>query len=203
MTKICSVCNTEKSTDEFHVNNKRKDRLNFRCKPCQLIYGKQHYKPEAQAKYRALHKENAKQYSIIYRRENEITLKTKKKEYYKKHIQESKEYQVMLKSKNPEKYTYHKAKRRAKEHKIDFNLELQDITIPKTCSILGIPLFYQSVGVSPNSPSIDRVDNAKGYIKGNIQVISWRANDIKGDATLEELVAVGKWAEAQLNKKDS
>jgi hypothetical protein len=37
------------------------------------------------------------------------------------------------------------------------------------------------------SPSIDRVDSSKGYTKDNIQVISHRANNLKNNATLEEL----------------
>lgn len=43
------------------------------------------------------------------------------------------------------------------------------------------------VGPFPNSPSIDRIDNNKGYIKGNIIVVSWRANNLKRDATMKEL----------------
>jgi hypothetical protein len=39
----------------------------------------------------------------------------------------------------------------------------------------------------PNSPSLDRIDNTKGYVPGNVWVISWRANDLKRNATLEEL----------------
>ncbi len=37
------------------------------------------------------------------------------------------------------------------------------------------------------SPSLDRIDSTKGYTKGNIWVISNRANTLKNDATLSEL----------------
>lgn len=40
------------------------------------------------------------------------------------------------------------------------------------------------------SPSLDRVNIDKGYIKGNIAVISNRANRIKSDATIEEIKAL-------------
>lgn len=52
---------------------------------------------------------------------------------------------------------------------------------------LGTPLgsFYKKA--TSNSYSIDRIDSSKGYVKGNVWVISKRANTLKGDATLEEL----------------
>lgn len=40
------------------------------------------------------------------------------------------------------------------------------------------------------SPTIDRIINDLGYVKGNVIVISWRANRIKSDATLAELKAI-------------
>ena len=66
-----------------------------------------------------------------------------------------------------------------------FNLELSDIKIPSHCPILGIPLVsvvgcgMGSIKARNNSPSIDRIDNTKGYVKGNVTIISMRANDLK------------------------
>ena len=76
----------------------------------------------------------------------------------------------------------HSAKARAKLDKIPFNLELQDIIIPEFCPVLKIRLMYKT----DYAPSIDRKDSSKGYIKGNIRVISRRANILKNNGTAYE-----------------
>jgi hypothetical protein len=81
------------------------------------------------------------------------------------------------------------ARARARRLGIEFALDAKDIVIPKVCPVLGIPLVVRSKGKN-NSPSLDRKDNSKGYTSDNIRVISWRANDIKGNATVAELEKV-------------
>ena len=54
-----------------------------------------------------------------------------------------------------------------------------------------------------NSPSLDRIDSSKGYTPDNVWVISRRANIIKHDATLEELLLISKNLGEYLNKKAS
>lgn len=83
--------------------------------------------------------------------------------------------------KNPNKYLFKYAKRRSKQHNLDFDLELDDIQIPEKCPILNITLGVNKKRASDNSPSIDRIDNTKGYVKGNIMIVSWKANSIKND----------------------
>lgn len=68
-----------------------------------------------------------------------------------------------------------------------FNLTLSDIVIPKVCPVLGIPINRKGTKRTPNSPSLDRINSRLGYVKGNIVVISWRANDLKKDASPGEL----------------
>lgn len=82
---------------------------------------------------------------------------------------------------------YEKAKAGANARGILWDISLDDIVIPDKCPILGIPLYRTGGKRTDNSPSLDRIDNNVGYTKDNIHVISWRANNIKGDATLEEL----------------
>lgn len=86
------------------------------------------------------------------------------------------------------------SKRRAKVTGREFNLELTDIVVPKLCPVLGIPLSWSS-RITDNTPSVDRVDNSKGYTKDNIRIISMRANRIKSQASAEELRLVLEYME--------
>ena len=85
------------------------------------------------------------------------------------------------------------AQNRAKKKNIECSLVLEDIIIPDLCPILGIQLKKDNKGhAQDSSPSIDRIDSKKGYIKNNIRIISFRANTIKNNATIEELELVLK-----------
>jgi hypothetical protein len=91
------------------------------------------------------------------------------------------------KTKTQEYRLYYLSKKRANEKNIEFDIEVDDIIIPKHCPILGIPLKKNNIGWAPDMPSLDRVDPNKGYTKGNVKVISGKANVMKNNATLEEL----------------
>lgn len=78
------------------------------------------------------------------------------------------------------------AKMRAENKGIEFTLTENDISIPRYCPVLGIPIYSSKLN-SDNSPSIDRFDNKIGYIPSNITVISTRANRIKNDSNFEEI----------------
>lgn len=88
----------------------------------------------------------------------------------------------------PEKLMWEEAKRRSAEAEVSFDIEVEDIHIPKKCPLLGVILTFGNTHSNKRcSPSLDRKDPAKGYVKGNVWVISNRANTIKNDATPEEL----------------
>ena len=63
-----------------------------------------------------------------------------------------------------------------------------------SCPVFGKP-FEMFDKTSSFCPSLDRVDPAKGYVRGNVRYISARANRIKYDATAEELLQVVKYLE--------
>jgi hypothetical protein len=96
--------------------------------------------------------------------------------------------------KNPEKAMLQRVRARARRKKYEFNLELIDILIPEVCPILRINIDKIVTGLPRNdSPSLDRIDNTKGYIKGNVMVISHKANAMKHNATPEELIKFAIW----------
>ena len=105
----------------------------------------------------------------------------------------SKEYLRAWKDKNREKDLFQLARHRALKKGIEFNIEISDIIIPEICPILGLPIKKAIDGNRDLSPSLDRIDNAKGYIKGNIQVISFKANAMKLTADKSELINFSNW----------
>ncbi len=125
-----------------------------------------------------------------YRKENEDVIKAKGKEYYRRKI---------------ENRLLNAARHRAKQKDIEFNIEVQDILIPSVCPLLNIPVFVnEGKGKpKPNSPSLDRIDPTKGYVKGNVWVISLKANTIKSNATLDELQMLTDNFRDFLNKRDT
>lgn len=104
---------------------------------------------------------------------------------------------------SPEQKMLYNARNRARAKGLEFNIDLADIVIPETCPVLGVPIVIQQRKCkrtdpqSPNSPSLDRIDSTKGYVKGNVCVISCRANRLKGDATPDEIEAILRYVSSR------
>jgi len=108
--------------------------------------------------------------------------------YYQNHTKKLKADRA-LRNKDAPKRMYQRVKSRAKLNGIPFNLEQGDISIPEVCPVLGIAINanHGRQGYFRDSPSLDRIVPSRGYTKGNVRVISQRANQLKSDATLAEL----------------
>jgi hypothetical protein len=91
------------------------------------------------------------------------------------------------------------ARERAKKKGIPCDITRADINVPEACPVLGIPLI-RSVGKmgTDNSPSLDRVNPCIGYVRGNVVVMSHRANAIKNCGSAAEHRAVADWMERML-----
>lgn len=98
---------------------------------------------------------------------------------------------------NPIQSLLNSVRTRAKRAGITFDLTINDLIIPGVCPVLGIPISFGDMKGRSNSPSVDRFDNAKGYTKDNIRIISYRANHLKSDGTLAEMEKVLRYMRGQ------
>lgn len=99
-----------------------------------------------------------------------------------------------------------RARKRARDNNMECDIDLKYVQsiMTDTCPMLNIPLRFPSAKcndnslMKDNSPSIDRIDNSKGYVRENVIVVSHRANRIKNDATLDELKLIVSFLDKQL-----
>lgn len=90
---------------------------------------------------------------------------------------------------NAELYLLYSARKRARDRGLPYNIELSDIKIPAICPLLGMPISPNVGGKTParNSPTVDRIVPEKGYVKGNVRVVSFLGNVMKRDASPEQI----------------
>lgn len=91
---------------------------------------------------------------------------------------------------HPVKIMVQSAKYRAKRDGLPFSLKESDITIPDVCPVLGYKLAAGDRHNHDFAPTIDRLKPELGYVAGNIIIVSYWANRIKNDATIDELVRI-------------
>lgn len=90
----------------------------------------------------------------------------------------------------------YKAKRRSKDTVSPFDIDSKYVfsIIPDKCPVFGNEFKFSGSKVcNDDSPTIDKLNPAKGYTKGNIVVISRKANSIKSAYKSEDILAVGLW----------
>ena len=104
-------------------------------------------------------------------------------------------------------------RKRAKKRKLDFSLRAKDIKklMSSHCPILGIKYVLNKPGLEwgleknqnnwATSPSIDRIDNTKGYHADNILIVCMMANSIKNQATPDQIKKVATFYEKLYNER--
>jgi hypothetical protein len=89
----------------------------------------------------------------------------------------------------PEGRIYYRMYKAHKKDGYNFKLQPSDIDIPEYCPILNIKLSTDPKDKDlPNYYSPDRIDSGKGYVTGNVRIISQKANKMKTKATQEDIL---------------
>lgn len=156
------------------------------CRTCARRAKSKRWREENPEKYRALQRaweeanpSSSKERARKWREENRERCRENSRAYMKD-----------LKNTDPQGWLLMLARRRAREKGLPFEISREDIIIPERCPVLGVTLRQSTSSDRSCAPSLDRIDSSKGYVPGNVQVISYRANAIKHDATLDELRAL-------------
>jgi hypothetical protein len=111
------------------------------------------------------------------------------KKYKENHPDRVKDTSKRFRETNVEYFMLRSAKLRAKQHNLPFNLDIEDIEIPEFCPYLKIKLDKtKGNGRKDSAPSLDKIIPELGYVKGNIEVISDKANRMKSNANPRELI---------------
>lgn len=169
LTKVCSNPDCVHAgqlqvISNFHKDKQQSSGHKSRCKCC--------YKQYAQSERgKQAHKRAIKKYQQ----------KPAAKEKYSKR-------QKKERRQDPLRFLLYKAKERAVKFGLEFTITKQDLPskLPAICPVLGIPIKIADGSRNANSPTLDRIDNTKGYIPGNIKIISYKANSLKSDGSIED-----------------
>jgi len=167
MTKKCTSCLEEKSVADFHKKYSAGDGLAHYCKSCANKRSK---------KWARANKEYVKE----YRSREDVKFKRAA-------------VTRMWNRRNVDSTLLTHARKRARSKGLEINIEKEHIQVPDVCPILGIDICVADGKTSDHSPTLDRIDSNKGYIVGNVHVISHRANRFKNDATFEEIEKLYLW----------
>lgn len=105
----------------------------------------------------------------------------KRKKHYKEnkdvYLKKQKKYNLEFR----ERRLLQNARARSVKFGLKFDLKESDIFIPEFCPLLGLKLQSNIKGMQESSASLDRIIPELGYIKGNVWVISWKANKAKSN----------------------
>lgn len=150
-------------------------------------------KSEKKRKTDPAYVEKSRAYSRAWREQNREKAIQASKDWYAAHpgYQTKKMHEYRMA--RPGKYLLRGARDRAMALDLPFNITEVDVLIPTHCPVLGIEIKIAARGFDRASPSIDRIIPALGYVRGNIRVISYRANELKKDSTADEMIRVANW----------
>ena len=116
------------------------------------------------------------------------------------HPERFRRYRLKQRLNNPIGLLLRGARRRAKQYGLPFALSQSDIMIPPNCPCCGqvIAVNNSFDRARSESPSLDRIEPRLGYIPSNVAVICWRCNNLKSNATAQELRIIADWIDREV-----
>jgi hypothetical protein len=93
------------------------------------------------------------------------------------------------------------AKVRAKNAGFDYDPAIKaevESNIPSHCPCCGCEIEYIHTKRGPSNPSLDRVDNSKGYVLGNCFITCWRCNSLKRHGTIQDFENILAYMRARI-----
>lgn len=168
--RVCNCCKIYKTKEHFSPHKRSKGGLYSNCHACCKIKRKKYYDKNKQ---KLLARQKEKRSTKQYKRKANIR-------------------QNKYRRKNPTKMLYLWVKNKCIKNNIEFNLTENDIIYNEICPVLGIKMEIGGNNLN-NSPTLDRINPHKGYIKGNVVVISHLANRIKNQATIKDIENILKY----------
>lgn len=148
-------------------------------------------------------KEKRNAYKAEWDKNHPENVQKRGKNYRKKNKKKLTKDHLYYMNRNPEKVLLYAAKQRARMKNLPFSLVESDIVIPSICPVLGIPIARGHRNYHDNSPTIDQWIPGKGYTKENIIIMSFRANRLKNNASIDELEKLIYFLKRETEKRSS
>lgn len=177
MKKTCKTCDIEKIVSEFYSHASYKDGLHHSCKACVLAYNRDVYRQSQ------TYKQKRKQRGLDRSDEQKQKALERSREFYK-----SQRGRALTLVKNAER----NAKRKKLAFDIDFDFIYQKL-ISGVCEVTELPFDFRKPSLTKKNsyaPSLDRINPALGYVKGNVRVVIWQFNMMKGEISDTELLSL-------------
>ena len=115
--------------------------------------------------------------------------------FYQDHKDKIKAKSRLWKKNNPMKVFRGRVKRRAREAKVEFNLDFEwfkERLDRGACEATGLPFVDSEKPMDSFQPSVDRTDPNGGYTKDNCKMVVWMYNSCKGDNSHKDVMIFAK-----------
>jgi hypothetical protein len=203
--KVCTKCNTEKPVAEFCRYSKAPDGYRACCKECMKPYFQEYYQKNKQRtleRTRAYNRTPKAMEAARQRGKRNHARKRHDPEYRQRAIQKVREWTAKSPRAALHRSLSNALKRRPTENPATIKslVELWKQQQGK-CAVTGIEMVWCKGRTLPESMSIDRIDQTKGYEIGNVRLVCYQVNTFRGRWSDEQMVEMATRIIANLGMK--